>query len=131
MRRSLIAAVVVLTAFATSCTDSGVHNVTGGASGSTTSADGTTDDTTVGSSGFDWTPSGDNDRVETGHLQVPRDYSDPSKGTFDLYLARHLADHVGAMPRPSSSAWPLHGIQNGHVYRVTLLEGRIAGAALV
>ncbi len=42
-----------------------------------------------------------------------------------------LADHVGAMPRPSSSAWPLHGIQNGHVYRVTLLEGRIAGAALV
>ena len=92
MRRSLIAAVVVLTAFATSCTDSGVHNVTGGASGSTTSADGTTDDTTVGSSGFDWTPSGDNDRVETGHLQVPRDYSDPSKGTFDLYLARHLAD---------------------------------------
>jgi len=42
-----------------------------------------------------------------------------------------LADHVGAMPRPSSLAWPLHGIQNGHVYRVKLLEGRIADAALI
>jgi probable phosphoglycerate mutase len=42
-----------------------------------------------------------------------------------------LADHVGAMPRPSSAAWPLHGIQNGHVYRVVLAGGRIAGAALL
>ena len=39
-----------------------------------------------------------------------------------------LAGHVGEMPRPSSASWPLHGIQNGHVYRVTLRGGRIASA---
>jgi len=39
-----------------------------------------------------------------------------------------LAEHVGEMPRPSSAAWPLHGIQNGHVFRVTLAGGRIAAA---
>jgi broad specificity phosphatase PhoE len=42
-----------------------------------------------------------------------------------------LADHVGDMPRPSSSSWPLHGIRNGHVFRVTLDEGRIAAAERV
>jgi len=42
-----------------------------------------------------------------------------------------LAEHVGGMPRPSSSSWPLHGIRNGHVYRVTLADGRIAGAERV
>jgi pimeloyl-ACP methyl ester carboxylesterase len=31
------------------------------------------------------------DGVETGTLAVPIDYSDPSKGTFELFLARHLA----------------------------------------
>ena len=41
-----------------------------------------------------------------------------------------LADHVGAMPRPESAAWPLHGIQNGQVYRVTLASRRISLAAL-
>jgi hypothetical protein len=35
------------------------------------------------------------------------------------------------MPRPSSSSWPLHGIQNGHVYRVVLAGERITGAVLV
>jgi broad specificity phosphatase PhoE len=39
-----------------------------------------------------------------------------------------LAEHVGSMPRPGSSAWPLHGIQNGHVFRVTFARGRIAAA---
>ena len=42
-----------------------------------------------------------------------------------------LAGHVGEMPRPSSPAWPLHGIQNGHVFRVTLELGRIAAAERV
>jgi probable phosphoglycerate mutase len=42
-----------------------------------------------------------------------------------------LAEHVGEMPRPSSAAWPLHGIQNGHVYRVTLGDGRISEARLI
>ena len=42
-----------------------------------------------------------------------------------------LAAHVGDMPRPSSAAWPLHGIQNGHVFRVTLSAGSIVGAERV
>jgi broad specificity phosphatase PhoE len=42
-----------------------------------------------------------------------------------------LADHVGEMPRPSSAAWPLHGIQNGHVFRVGLEDGRIVAAERV
>lgn len=29
--------------------------------------------------------------VEVGHLEVPIDYEDPSKGTIDLFVARHLA----------------------------------------
>jgi len=29
--------------------------------------------------------------VQTGSLRVPIDYRDPSKGTFDLFVARHLA----------------------------------------
>ena len=39
-----------------------------------------------------------------------------------------LAEHLVGMPRPSSAAWPLHGIQNGHVFRVTLEDGRVAAA---
>jgi probable phosphoglycerate mutase len=42
-----------------------------------------------------------------------------------------LADHMASIPRPGSAAWPLHGIQNGHVYRVTLADGRIAAAERV
>jgi pimeloyl-ACP methyl ester carboxylesterase len=40
---------------------------------------------------FGWTAFGE-DGVETGSLEVPVDPDDPSKGTFDLYVARHLAD---------------------------------------
>jgi probable phosphoglycerate mutase len=39
-----------------------------------------------------------------------------------------LAAHVGDTPRPSSAVRPLHGIRNGHVFRVTLQDGRVAGA---
>ncbi len=41
-----------------------------------------------------------------------------------------LADQLGAMPRPGSAAWPLHGIQNGQVYRASLESRRISLAAL-
>jgi pimeloyl-ACP methyl ester carboxylesterase len=40
---------------------------------------------------FGWTPFGDTGRVETGTFTVPMDYSNPSKGKFDLHIARHLA----------------------------------------
>ncbi len=42
-----------------------------------------------------------------------------------------LAGHLGDMPRPSSPAWPLHGIRNGHVYRVTLQGGQVVAASRV
>jgi pimeloyl-ACP methyl ester carboxylesterase len=43
---------------------------------------------------FDWHTFGDNpldQTVQEGHLLVPIDYQDPSKGTFDLYVTRHRA----------------------------------------
>jgi pimeloyl-ACP methyl ester carboxylesterase len=40
---------------------------------------------------FGWTPSTDNALVESGTFTVPMDYNDPSKGLFDLNIARHLA----------------------------------------
>ncbi|MCX5732323.1 MAG: histidine phosphatase family protein [Deltaproteobacteria bacterium] len=42
-----------------------------------------------------------------------------------------LAGYLGSMPRPASAAWPLHGIQNGQVYRVNLAGGKIAGASRI
>jgi len=41
---------------------------------------------------FRWADFGPDGNVQTGSLQVPFDYDDPSKGTFDLFVARHLAD---------------------------------------
>ena len=40
---------------------------------------------------FGWQDSEFFDSVQIGSLQVPVDYNDPSKGTFDLHVARHLA----------------------------------------
>jgi pimeloyl-ACP methyl ester carboxylesterase len=40
---------------------------------------------------FGWADFGE-DGVQTGSLEVPVDPDDPSLGTFDLYVARHLAD---------------------------------------
>ncbi|MFN6119141.1 MAG: hypothetical protein ACK5CE_05830 [Actinomycetes bacterium] len=40
---------------------------------------------------FGWTEFG-GDRVQTGSLEVPVDPDDPNAGTFDLFVARHLAD---------------------------------------
>ncbi|MGZ4672413.1 MAG: alpha/beta hydrolase [Ilumatobacteraceae bacterium] len=40
---------------------------------------------------FGWTKADDAGRVEIGTFTVPMDYTDPSKGTFKLNIARHLA----------------------------------------
>jgi pimeloyl-ACP methyl ester carboxylesterase len=61
--------------------------------------DDTTDETTDDTSGSvdpsaptikwqDWSGDGS---IEDGHIEVPIDYTDPSKGDFDLYIARHKA----------------------------------------
>lgn len=40
---------------------------------------------------FGWKTLASNRLVQTGSLQVPIDYKDPSKGSFDIYVARHKA----------------------------------------
>jgi pimeloyl-ACP methyl ester carboxylesterase len=42
-------------------------------------------------SSIDWQPDPTNPAVQTGHLLVPIDYANPSAGTFDLFVGRHLA----------------------------------------
>jgi pimeloyl-ACP methyl ester carboxylesterase len=47
---------------------------------------------TVDGEGIAWQDFGADGRVQTGVLTVPLDHSDPSKGTIELFLARHLAE---------------------------------------
>ena len=73
------------------------QQTTGTGGGSSTSTDGetgTSSDTTSAASPstFEWTDFGDSGRVQTSSIEVPVDPDDPSKGTFDLFVARHLAD---------------------------------------
>ena len=97
MRRTPFAAAIVLVTLAAACTDDGPRSITADDASGSTSPDTTDgpDSTDGGGDGgaagtIEWNDFGD--EVETGSLQVPYDYNDPSKGTFDLYVARHLAD---------------------------------------
>jgi pimeloyl-ACP methyl ester carboxylesterase len=49
------------------------------------------DGTLPGDDVFGWQPTGD-DSIETGTLEVPRDWDDPDAGTFLLSVARRFAD---------------------------------------
>ena len=51
----------------------------------------TTPTTDPGADNFEFQDFG-SEEVQVGHLEVPLDYADPSVGTIDLYVARHLAD---------------------------------------
>ena len=44
-----------------------------------------------GDTAFNWERFGKSDRGQVGDLTVPLDYADPSKGTINLFVARHLA----------------------------------------
>jgi pimeloyl-ACP methyl ester carboxylesterase len=90
MRRTLSAtlALVVAGVVPVACTDSATKSTEPSSGQSTEQSSGTAD----GSDPFGFTSARDDGRVEIGHLQVPIDYDDPSQGTFDLYVARHLAD---------------------------------------
>lgn len=76
---------------------------------------------------FGWAEFGD-ERVQTGSLEVPVDADDPSKGTFDLYLARHLADpdqRVGSLiidPGGPGVAGADYAVYADQVFSPTLLE---------
>ena len=100
MRRTSITLSAAL-ALLSACTDSSKVSSTESntnLTASPTNDTGVTDttgpgDTVVpGTDPFEWQVFGDDGTVQTGHLTVPIDYSDPSQGTFDLFLARHLAD---------------------------------------
>ena len=78
---------------------------------------------------FGWTRFGDEGRVEIGTFTVPIDYTDPSKGTFDLNIARHLAmkpkERIGSLlvnpggPGFGGSDFAVYAEQ---IYSETLLE---------
>ena len=70
---------------ATPGTDSGSTEVP---SSTPTGTDATTK---PGSDPFGWKNVGSDGAVQKGHLKVPIDYKDPSKGTFALYVTRHKA----------------------------------------
>jgi pimeloyl-ACP methyl ester carboxylesterase len=94
MRRTgALVTAAVLTLAACGGTSSDVHIGKSDNAGSTVPGTGPRPTVPDGDDPFGWAPfGGDDSRLETGSLQVPIDYDDPAKGTFDLYVARHLAD---------------------------------------
>ncbi len=79
---------------------------------------------------FDWKDLGSaKDGVQTGTLRVPIDYKDPSKGTFDLHVARHLATkpskRIGSLlvnPGGPGFGGSEFAVQADSVYSEALLE---------
>lgn len=76
----------------TAGTDNETTGTTTTDSQSTGSDPATPDTVAANGDAFEWLDFGDDGNVQTGNLEVPIDYDDPSQGTFDLYVARHLAD---------------------------------------
>jgi pimeloyl-ACP methyl ester carboxylesterase len=101
MRRSL-PALLTAVLLVGACSDSASPSVQSSAQNSTTTVGETpaTGPQGTDSQGTDpapvnslvWDDFGGDGTVQTSSIQVPIDYTDPSKGTFDLFLARHLAD---------------------------------------
>ncbi|CAN5660094.1 alpha/beta hydrolase [soil metagenome] len=95
MRRTSLAltAALALTITATACTNKKDTGATTGSTGASTTV-GVDDSTPVTDPAtpdpFEFQAFGEG--VQTGHLQVPLDYADPTMGTIDLYVTRHLAD---------------------------------------
>lgn len=91
---------------AAGCSDSGVTSSRSDEPAGSTTSVSTTAPVTVSPSSTDasepapwqttiaWESFGVDTEVETGTMEVPIDYRDPSKGTFTLFLARHRADHA-------------------------------------
>src|SRR6185503_22594 len=99
MRRpAALATSIALLVLAAACDDAGPRSITADTVRDTditgpdvTGPDDTLDDGDP-TSAIEWEDFGGDGSVQTGSLEVPIDYDDPSKGTFDLFLARHLAD---------------------------------------
>ena len=85
MRRTSLALLAAFALTITACSDKkDAATTTARVNDSTPSTDPSAPDN------FDFEEFGEG--VEVGHLEVPIDYDDPSLGTIDLYVARHLAD---------------------------------------
>ncbi|MFM8267116.1 MAG: alpha/beta hydrolase [Ilumatobacteraceae bacterium] len=70
-------------------TTNGVPNPTTSSPGSPSTVDG---EPPIWEASIEWSPFAADTGVESGTLEVPIDYEDPSAGTFQLFVARHLAD---------------------------------------
>ncbi len=95
MRRTLPALLVAIVTLA-ACSDDASPSVQSSAQNSTsiggsTGSEPRGTDPAPGAS-LVWDDFGGDGTVQTSSIEVPIDYSDPSKGTFDLFVARHLAD---------------------------------------
>jgi len=88
-----LALTVTLVGTIAACADKKDTSTTPGSTpGSTTAVDDSTPSTDPATSdAFGFVEFG-SDEVQVGHLEVPLDYADPSMGTIDLYVTRHLAD---------------------------------------
>lgn len=78
---------------------------------------------------FGWEQFSQDENVEIGSIEVPIDYDDPSKGTFDLFVARHRATdpdkRIGTLlvnPGGPGVAGSDYGLYASQVYSDTLLE---------
>jgi pimeloyl-ACP methyl ester carboxylesterase len=77
---------------------------------------------------FGWTPTGDTGRIEIGTFTAPIDYSDPSKGSFELNIARHLAkpeERIGSLlvnPGGPGFGGTNFALQADQVYGKALLD---------
>ena len=89
----VLAATVATGVLLIACSDSSGVRTIGGSSTSTATA-GTRPTSTVvaTAASITWSAVGTSGRVQSGHLEVPMDYADASKGTFDLFVVRHLAN---------------------------------------
>lgn len=65
---------------------------TNSSAGSTITAPADTGGGTPDASAIEWKKFSSDGKVQTATLEVPIDHADPSKGTFELALARHTAD---------------------------------------
>ena len=69
--------------------DSSVTGATGTPQTDSTSVDTSSPDSSA--EAFGWKNLGSSGSVQTGKIRVPIDYKDPSQGSFELYIARHMA----------------------------------------
>lgn len=89
MRRTLISLVFAVSMVAACSNDNSVSSTKSNADTIVSTSANSVADTPAD---FEWLDFGDDGSVQTGHLEVPINYDDPSQGTFDLFVARHLAD---------------------------------------